>query len=95
HGDAMHSALRVLELAESGEIARTVAELDDTEGGTKELGLSVMGFAPLAGDARLLVGTQREGRWLPLIWDPVAGTQTPLAIDLPGDVSADWYEDAS
>ncbi|WP_129286601.1 prolyl oligopeptidase family serine peptidase [Streptomyces sp. GZWMJZ-114] len=95
HGDAMHSALRVLELGEGGEVSRTVAELDDTEGGTKELGLSVMGFAPLAGDARLLVGTQREGRWLPMIWDPLAGTETALAIDLPGDVSADWYEDAS
>lgn len=30
-----------------------------------------------------------------MIWDPVAGTQTDLAIDLPGDVGAEWYPDGS
>ncbi|MEU1090692.1 prolyl oligopeptidase family serine peptidase [Streptomyces sp. NPDC005892] len=90
HGDAMHSALRVVRPDGS-----TVAELDDTEGGTKELGLAVMGFAPVAGDTRLLVGHQRRGRWEPMIWDPVAGTETELALDLPGDVSAEWYPDGS
>ncbi|MEV2245169.1 prolyl oligopeptidase family serine peptidase [Streptomyces sp. NPDC049970] len=90
HGDAMHSALRVVRPDGS-----TVAELDDTEGGTKELGLSVLGFAPVAGDTRLLVGHQRRGRWEPMIWDPVAGTQTDLPIDLPGDVGAEWYPDGS
>ncbi|MFF0744307.1 prolyl oligopeptidase family serine peptidase [Streptomyces sp. NPDC004111] len=90
HGDAMHSALRVVRTDGS-----TVAELDDTKGGTKELGLDVLGFAPVAGDSRLLVGHQRRGRWEPMIWDPVAGTETELAIDLPGDVSADWYPDGS
>lgn len=44
HGDAMHSALRVVRPDGS-----TVAELDDTEGGTRELGLSVLGFAPSPG----------------------------------------------
>ncbi|WP_069171862.1 S9 family peptidase [Streptomyces griseus] len=90
HGDAMHSALRVVRPDGS-----TVAELDDTEGGTKELGLSVLGFAPVAGDSRLLVGHQRRGRWEPMIWDPVAGTQTDLAVDLPGDVGGEWYPDGS
>lgn len=90
HGDAMHSALRVVRLDGS-----TVAELDDTEGGTKELGLSVLGFAPVAGDTRLLVGHQRRGRWEPMIWDPVAGTQTDLPVELPGDVGAEWYPDGS
>ncbi|MFF4248169.1 S9 family peptidase [Streptomyces sp. NPDC001822] len=90
HGDAMHSALRVVRPDGS-----TVAELDDTEGGTKELGLAVLGFAPVAGDTRLLVGHQRRGRWEPMIWDPVAGTQTDLPIDLPGDVGAEWYPDGS
>ncbi|MGW0853805.1 prolyl oligopeptidase family serine peptidase [Streptomyces sp. NPDC002690] len=90
HGDAMHSALRVVRPDGS-----TVAELDDTEGGTKELGLAVMGFAPVAGDTRLLIGHQRRGRWEPMIWDPVAGTETELAIDLPGDVGAQWYPDGS
>ncbi|MGC5005161.1 S9 family peptidase [Streptomyces sp. DT203] len=90
HGDAMHSALRVVR-----QDGTTVAELDDTKGGTQELGLSVLGFAPVAGDTRLLVGHQRRGRWEPMIWDPVAGTETNLAIDLPGDVGAEWYPDGS
>ncbi|MGW2021394.1 S9 family peptidase [Streptomyces decoyicus] len=90
HGDAMHSAIRVVRPDGS-----TVAELDDTNGGTEELGLSVMGFAPVDGDARLLVGHQRRGRWEPMLWDPLTGTETALEIDLPGDVGADWYPDGS
>ncbi|MFG2557666.1 S9 family peptidase [Streptomyces sp. NPDC048496] len=90
HGDAMHSALRVVRPD-----GTMVAELDDTKGGTEELGLTVLGFAPVAGDTRLLIGHQRRGRWEPMIWDPVAGTETDLAIDLPGDVGAEWYPDGS
>ncbi|WP_250300938.1 prolyl oligopeptidase family serine peptidase [Streptomyces sp. A 4/2] len=90
HGDAMHSALRVLRPDGSA-----VAELDDTKGGTKELGLEVLGFAPVAGDTRLLVGHQRRGRWEPMVWDVASGTETALAIELPGDVSAEWYPDGS
>ncbi|GAA5211868.1 S9 family peptidase [Streptomyces thinghirensis] len=90
HGDAMHSALRVLRPDGS-----TVAELDDTEGGEEELGLEVLGFAPVAGDTRLLIGHQRRGRWEPLVWDVATGEQTDLALELPGDVSAEWYPDGS
>jgi acetyl esterase/lipase len=89
HGDAMHSALRVLRLDGS-----TVAELDDTRGGTEELSLASLGFAPVAGDTRLLIGHQRGGRWEPMIWDPVGGSTTELPLDLPGDVQAEWYPDA-
>ncbi|MEE1930224.1 prolyl oligopeptidase family serine peptidase [Streptomyces sp. TRM 70351] len=88
HGDAMHAALRVVRPD-----GTTVAELDDTEGGTRELGLSVLGFAPAAGDTRLLVGHQRRGRWEPMVWDPVTGETSEPAIGLPGDVSAEWYPD--
>nr|WP_244502619.1 prolyl oligopeptidase family serine peptidase [Streptomyces oceani] len=90
HGDAMHSSLRVLRPD-----GTPVAELDDSEGGTRELGLSVLGFAPVDGDSRMLVGHQRRGRWEPMIWDPLSGESTELAIDLPGDVSAEWYPDGS
>ncbi|MFJ6696418.1 prolyl oligopeptidase family serine peptidase [Streptomyces sp. NPDC091272] len=91
HGDAMHSSLRVLRVADGG----LVAELDDSAGGTKELGLEVLGFSPVDGDSRMLVGHQRRGRWEPMLWDPVTGTETELSVDLPGDVSADWYPDGS
>lgn len=91
HGDAMHSALRVVRVEDGS----TVAELDDTDGGRLELGLDCLGFAPGAGDTRLLVGHQRAGRWLPMIWDVATGEETPLSIDLPGDVHAEWYPDGS
>ncbi|MFC4515357.1 prolyl oligopeptidase family serine peptidase [Streptomyces ehimensis] len=90
HGDAMHSAVRVVRVD-----GTAVGELDDTRGGTEELGLSVMGFAPVDGDSRLLVGHQRRGRWEPMLWDAVTGEETPLDIDLPGDLDADWYPDGS
>ncbi|MGW7050581.1 prolyl oligopeptidase family serine peptidase [Streptomyces sp. NPDC054887] len=90
HGDAMHSALRVLRLD-----GTTVADLDDTRGGAVELGLEVLGFAPVAGDARLLVRHQRRGRWEPMVWDVASGEETELGIELPGDVAAEWYPDGS
>ncbi|MDI5962984.1 S9 family peptidase [Streptantibioticus silvisoli] len=86
HGDAMHAALRVLTLD-----GTTVAELDDSEGGSRELGLLCLGFAPVAGDSRLLVAHQRRGRWQPMLWDVATGTETELAIDLPGEVTAEWF----
>ncbi|GAB2923943.1 S9 family peptidase [Streptomyces mayteni] len=89
HGDAMHSAIRVVRLDGS-----PVAELDDTEGGTRELGLTVLGFAPVDGDPRLLIGHQRRGRWEPAIWNPLTGEFTEPGLDLPGDVDAEWYPDA-
>ncbi|TDC13265.1 S9 family peptidase [Streptomyces sp. 8K308] len=90
HGDAMHSAIRVVRLD-----GTRVAELDDTEGGTRELGLTVLGFAPVDGDPRLLIGHQRRGRWEPAIWNPLTGEFTEPELDLPGDVDAQWYPDAS
>ncbi|MET7641972.1 prolyl oligopeptidase family serine peptidase [Streptomyces sp. NPDC005438] len=90
HGDAMHDALRAVRLD-----GTTVAELDDSEGGTRELGLSVWGFAPVWGDQRVLVGHQRRGRWEPMIWDPSTGETRLLDLDLEGDLHADWVPDGS
>ncbi|WP_078495596.1 S9 family peptidase, partial [Streptomyces xiaopingdaonensis] len=86
HGDAMHAAVRVVRVADGS----NVAELDDTEGGTLELGLTVLGFAPAEGDARLLVGHQRRGRWEPMVWDPLSGGTHEVAVEFPGDLFADW-----
>ncbi|KRV47520.1 peptide hydrolase [Wenjunlia vitaminophila] len=88
HGDAMHAALRVVDLD-----GATVAELDDSRCGAEPLGLECLGFAPVAGDGRLLVGHQRNGRWEPLVWDTATGEEQPLEFDLPGDVVAEWYPD--
>jgi dienelactone hydrolase len=68
-----------------------VGELWDGTG----LGLRAVAFAPAPGDSRLLVLNERRGRWLPLIWDVEAGSECELDLDLPGDVSARWYHDAT
>ncbi len=87
HGDSRHKALRVLTVA--GDV---VAELWDGEG----LGLSVLGFSPVSGDPRLLALHERSGRPLPFLWDPTTGEHVdPDLSALPGDLSADWYEDGA
>jgi acetyl esterase/lipase len=86
HGDSRHMALRVLDL--DGD---TMAELWDGPG----KGLDGVGFAPVAGDCRLLVLHERAGRPLPLIWDVRDGEVRELDLDLPGEVSADWYPDGA
>ncbi|HZB31019.1 MAG TPA: prolyl oligopeptidase family serine peptidase [Streptosporangiaceae bacterium] len=86
HGDSRHMALRVVRLDGSA-----VADLWDGKG----KGVYGMGFSPVAGDARLLVQHERRGHPEPLIWDPVAGTEHEIVVDLPGELSADWFPDAS
>ncbi|GAB2749565.1 S9 family peptidase [Kitasatospora kifunensis] len=97
HGDAMHSAIRVLRCADG----EPVAELDDVTGRQAPSGLACLGFAPVDGDSRLLVAHQRRGRWEPMLWDPLTGVETELLLrtedgrELPGDVSAQWFPDAT
>lgn len=86
HGDNRHPALRVLTLD-----GTKVAEKWDGEG----KGLDAVGFSPVEGDQRLLVRHERRGREELLIWDAAADTETELAIDLPGELAADWYPDGS
>ncbi|HEU5474869.1 MAG TPA: prolyl oligopeptidase family serine peptidase [Actinophytocola sp.] len=85
HGDNRHPALRVLAVADGS----TVADKWDGEG----KGLDAVGFSPVAGDPRLLVVHERRGREELLIWDVLAGTETELTIDLPGEVTAEWCPD--
>ncbi len=88
HGDALHLAARVVDPV-SGEV---LGEQWDGPG----LGLTVAGWAPVAGDHRLALVHEREGRERPAIWDLATGERRDLAIDLPGDVGvADWWPDAS
>ncbi|WP_035847514.1 S9 family peptidase [Kitasatospora azatica] len=96
HGDAMHSAIRVVRT----EDGTTVAELDEVTGRQDPRGLACLGFAPVAGDSRLLVAHQRRGHWEPMLWDPLTGEETELVLRteddraLPGDVSAQWRPEA-
>lgn len=85
HGDPVHRALRVVRI-EDGE---PVGELWDGH----EKSLSASGFSPIKGDCRLLVSHERQGKPGLLIWDPVADRCDLLAIDLPGEIDADWYPD--
>jgi dienelactone hydrolase len=87
HGDTRHAALRVLHVADGA----AAADLFDGPG----LGLEAVAFAPVAGDSRLICRHERLGRWMPFIWDVASGAEQPLALDLPGDVSAHWFADAS
>jgi dipeptidyl aminopeptidase/acylaminoacyl peptidase len=85
HGDNRHPALRVLAV-EGGE---PVAEKWDGKG----KGLDVVGFSPVAGDQRLLVIHERRGREELLIWDVLNGSETEIDIELPGELTAEWYPD--
>ena len=87
HGDSRHPAVRVVRTGDGG----AVAEKSDGPG----RGLTPLTFAPVEGDQRLLLLHERHGREELLIWDVVAGTETELAIDLPGELAADFTPDAT
>jgi dipeptidyl aminopeptidase/acylaminoacyl peptidase len=87
HGDSRHPAVRVLRVDDGA----AVTELWDGEG----RGLDPVEFAPVPGDQRLLVVHERRGRDELLLFDAVSGVETELDIDLPGDLHAGFYPDAS
>ncbi|HET9657259.1 MAG TPA: prolyl oligopeptidase family serine peptidase [Kineosporiaceae bacterium] len=88
HGDSRHPALRILRTEDGS----TVADLWDGPG----KGVEAAGFAPLAGDTRLLVTHERRGFGELLIWDVATGEEHELPLPVPGEVAdADWYEDGS
>jgi acetyl esterase/lipase len=86
HGDSRHPALRVIDME-----GRAAGDLSDGPG----RGLWATGWSPVAGDARVLVQHERADLPRPLIWDLATGAARELTIDLPGEVRASWYPDAS
>jgi dienelactone hydrolase len=84
HGDSRNPAVRVLDVG-----GATVAELWDGPG----RGLEPVRWSPIAGDARLLVQHERRGRSEPLILDAGTSAVDDIALDLPGETTADWYPD--
>jgi acetyl esterase/lipase len=87
HGDSLHPALRVVAI-DGGEV---VGDLWDGPG----LGLRPAGWSKVPGDQRLLVIHERKGLPRPLIWNLEIGDVQEAELDLPGEISATWYPDAS
>ena len=71
---------------------RVLGEMADADGR-----LWAVAFAPRAGDARLLAGSNGSGVDRPLIWDIARGTREDIALDaLEGDVlPVDWSHDGN
>ena len=86
HGDSRNRAIRILDLD-----GAKVAEKWDGKG----KGLQVLRWSPIAGDQRLIVSHERTGLSRPLIWDVANDRERDVVLDLPGEVFADWYPDAS
>ncbi len=86
HGDSRNRALRVMNVADR----TTVAEKWDGPG----KGLHSLRWSPVVGDSRLIVVHERTGVARPLLWDVGADGEIEIALDLPGEVEADWYPDA-
>ncbi len=86
-GDSRHPDLRVVRLADGS----TVRELSDGPG----RGVAPVAFAPVPGDARLLVEHERAGRAELLVLDVTTGEETPVVLGVPGEVAgAEWTRDA-
>jgi dipeptidyl aminopeptidase/acylaminoacyl peptidase len=86
HGDSRHPAVRVCDLT-----GQRVAELWDGP----DLGLSAAAWSPVPDDTRLIVHHERDGKRRPLIWAPLTDGTVDLPLDLPGEVEASWYPDAT
>jgi dipeptidyl aminopeptidase/acylaminoacyl peptidase len=87
HGDSRHPALRVLSTSDGSRVA------DKWDGPGKAL--DALAFSPVPGDERLLIAHERRGRDELLIWDVERDTETLIELDLPGEVTADWYPDGA
>jgi dipeptidyl aminopeptidase/acylaminoacyl peptidase len=86
HGDARHPAVRILDTA-----GGVIADLQDEPG----RGLIARAWSPVAGDQRLIIEHERADMARPLILDGRSGRTVDVEFDLPGEVDAGWYPDAS
>ena len=84
HGDSRNRALRAIDLA-----GNAVADLWDGPG----RGLQPGRWSPLPGDRRAIVHHERTGSRRPMVWDTATGATTEIHVDLPGELSGDWYPD--
>ena len=85
-GDSRNRAVRIVDLD-----GYEVAELWDGPG----RGLEPGDWSPIAGDQRILVGHDRDGRRRWLVYDVAAKRELPIAVDLPGEVAtARWFPGA-
>lgn len=85
--DALHPQIVVLRVSDGSEVCRLWDGADSS--------LEVSGFAPIDGDARLLMTHERGGFRMPFIWDTRADERTELDIDLSGEIWARWYPDGT
>src|SRR4051812_37831427 len=87
HGDNRNRAIRVLTLD-----GQAVADIWDGAG----KGLTPGDWSPVKGDPRVIIGHDREGARRPMVYDVAAKRETPLRLDLPGEVvGTRWYPDAT
>lgn len=84
HGDSRNPAVRVIDLA-----GNAMRDLWDGPG----RGLQPGRWSPLPGDRRLIVHHERTGTLRPAVVDVTSATTTELEVDLPGELSGDWYPD--
>ncbi|MGH3796459.1 MAG: prolyl oligopeptidase family serine peptidase [Pseudonocardiaceae bacterium] len=90
HGDSRHPAVRVFDTDPSA-ADPIIAQKWDGPG----KGLEILDFSPVEGDPKLLLTHERRGREELLIWDVATDTETEIALDLPGEVAADWFPDGT
>jgi len=86
HGDNRHPALRLLDVE-----GHAVTDLWDGPG----RGLWASEWSPVRGDQRLIVHHERGDLRRPMIWSAAGGDLMEPQFDLPGEVWASWFPDAS
>ncbi len=85
-GSSIRPQVRVLRISDAAEVAHIWDGPDN--------GLEVSGFAPLAGDPRLLMAHERNGFRRAFVWNTETDERIELDLDLTGELWARWYPDA-